>query len=82
MASVAVFGVEVVIGGAGCVDLGTGIMRFGGREVATERLLGGGRMLSVDICSAIERDGETGDGSWAVLMLEALREWLVYGFSS
>ena len=56
-----------------------GIMRFGGREVAMERLFGGGRMLSVDICSAIERVGETGDGLMAIFMLDALREWPIYG---
>ena len=56
-----------------------GIIRFGGREVAIERLLEGGRILRVDICSAIERVGETGDGSFAVFTVEALREWLIYG---
>lgn len=56
-----------------------GIMRFGGREVAIERLFGRGRMFSVDICSAIERVGETGDGLLAVFKLDALREWPICG---
>ena len=57
-----------------------GIMRFAGREVAIERLFGGGRVLSVDICSAIDRVGEMGEGLFAVFTLEALREWLLYGW--
>lgn len=64
----------------GCgLAMGPGIMRFGGREVAIDRLFGAARMLRVDICSTMDRVGETGEGLCAVFTLEALREWLMYG---
>jgi hypothetical protein len=56
-----------------------GIMRLGGREVAMERLLGGGPMEAEARFSAIDRVGEIGEGFVEVFALELLREWCWYG---
>lgn len=52
-----------------------GIMRLGGREVAMERLLGGGPREAEVRFSAMDRVGEIGEGFVEVFTLELLREW-------
>lgn len=58
----------------GFTETGPGIVKFKGRFVATDLLLGGGPIETEARFSAIDLVGEMGDGS-AVCTLELLREW-------